>query len=334
MSAAQIPLLGWTQRWSERQHTWRHVSAGGFDRHRYDVVALDEAQARRFVERHHYAHSYPAARLRYGLWDGAALVGVAVLSVPVQKTVLTSVFPDLEPYQESLELGRFVLLDAVPANGESWFLARVWELAAREAGVRGVVSFSDPVRRQTLEGRVVLPGHIGVIYQASNARYLGRATARTLQLLPDGTVLSARALQKVRQSERGHASVERQLEAWGARPREAGEPGAAWLARARTAIACVWRSLRCAWWPCQPARSARPTAGSAAAQPRWLAQAARCAARSVGTTWPRRARWPTARSTARHDRCACCSQLMGQAHHHPAGVCQPREMRLAGVAAR
>jgi hypothetical protein len=32
----------------------------------------------------------------------------------------------------------------VPANGESWFLARCWEMAARQ-GVRGVVSFSDPV---------------------------------------------------------------------------------------------------------------------------------------------------------------------------------------------
>jgi hypothetical protein len=30
-----------------------------------------------------------------------------------------------EPYAESLELGRLVLEDAVPANGESWFVNTV-----------------------------------------------------------------------------------------------------------------------------------------------------------------------------------------------------------------
>ena len=44
----------------------------------------------------------------------------------MQRRVLTAVFPDLEPYAESLELIRFVLAESVPANGESWFLARCW----------------------------------------------------------------------------------------------------------------------------------------------------------------------------------------------------------------
>ena len=44
----------------------------------------------------------------------------------MQRRVLTAVFPDLEPYAESLELSRFVLAESVPANGESWFLARCW----------------------------------------------------------------------------------------------------------------------------------------------------------------------------------------------------------------
>lgn len=37
---------------------------------------------------------------------------------------------------------------------------------------------------------------------------------------------------------------------------------------------------------------------------------------------------------AGHDRCHVCSQLMGRAHHHPAGVCLPRDMRQAQVATR
>jgi hypothetical protein len=218
-------------RWRGRRHSWRHRSEGGFDAHRYDVAVLPEADAKAFVTANHYAGSYPAARLRFGLFDGPWLVGVAVLAVPMQRRVLTTVFPDLEPYDESLELGRFVLADSVPANGESWFLAHCWEMAAGE-GVRGVVSFSDPVPRRTATGALVFPGHVGTIYQASNAAYLGRTAPRRLLLLPDGRVLSERALSKIRNDECGHAYAEREVLRFGARPRRPGEDGASWLAGA------------------------------------------------------------------------------------------------------
>jgi hypothetical protein len=162
---------------------------------------------------------------------GTELTGVAVLSVPAQAKVLTSVFPGLEPYRESLELGRFVLAEEVPANGESWFLGQVRRMAGA-GDVRGLVSFSDPVPRTSSAGQVIKPGHIGTIYQASNAAYLGRATARTLALLPDGTVFSPRAMQKIRSGDRGHAYAEAQLVAHGAAPREPGEGRAVWLAGA------------------------------------------------------------------------------------------------------
>src|SRR5262245_20604510 len=132
------------QRWSERFASWRHRSEGGFDSARYEVAAIPEAQARAYVERHHYSGSYPASTQRYGLFERGELVGAAVLSIPVRAEVLTGVFPQLAPYSESLELGRLVLADRVPANAESWALGRVFELAARE-GVRGIVSFSDPL---------------------------------------------------------------------------------------------------------------------------------------------------------------------------------------------
>src|SRR6266487_3129473 len=102
----------------------------------------------RWRERRHYSASYPAALQRYGLWLHQRLVGVAVFSVPAQAKVLTNVFPDLLPYEESAELGRFVLLDDVPANAESWFLAEAFHQAAA-LGLRGVVSFSDPFPRRS-----------------------------------------------------------------------------------------------------------------------------------------------------------------------------------------
>lgn len=222
------------QRWDRGRHAWRHTSEGGFDRSRFEVAELrDDTTPRRFVVSHHYAHSYPAVIRRYGLYEGWQLVGVAVLGAPARAAVLTNVFPHLAPYVESLELSRFVLLDRVPANAESWFWARCRELLAR-AGVAGVVTFSDPIARTTLDGRVLMPGHVGTIYQASNGRPLGRGSAATLLVLPDATVLNGRSAQKVRGDEVGHEAVERVLVSHGATPRRAGEPGAAWLAHALT----------------------------------------------------------------------------------------------------
>lgn len=68
----------------------------------------------------HLTGNWPAAQLRYGLIeDGEELVGTCVLGVPVQKAVLTGPFPAFEPYRQSMELVRLVLLDRVPANAES-----------------------------------------------------------------------------------------------------------------------------------------------------------------------------------------------------------------------
>jgi hypothetical protein len=193
----------------------------------YDVAPIHRDIAKAFVLRHHYSGTFPAARFCHGLARAGDLVGVAVFSHPVQDSVLTNVFP-FEDARAGVELGRFVLLDSVPGNGETWFLARAFDLL-RGAGVEGVVSFSDPVRRRAADGHVVLPGHVGTIYQAHNGVYFGRGTARTLRMLPDGTVFSDRAKAKVQARDCGWAYAARQLEAHGAAPLGEGEDGAAWL---------------------------------------------------------------------------------------------------------
>ena len=166
---------------------------------------------------------------RFGLYRSSALVGVAVFSHPSNDAVLTTVFPGAAT--ESLELGRFVLLDDVPGNGETWFLGRCFDLLRREQLV-GVVSFSDPVLRQSEDGDVVFPGHLGTIYQAHNAVYLGRSSPSTLRLLPDGTVFSNRAAGKVRRLERGWSYASGQLVKHGADPLDPGrEDSRVWLHR-------------------------------------------------------------------------------------------------------
>jgi hypothetical protein len=230
VAAAEVAAAsGSCQRWSGGRHRWRRPRDGGFDRTRYRAVRIDNAVAKRVVEREHYLHTFPAARLSWGLYEGHQLLGVAVFGVPSHPAVLSRVFPDLQPYHESLVLSRFVLVDAVPANGESWFLGQVFAAAARE-GLRGVVSFGDPVVRRAADGRLVVPGHAGLIYQAKGAVALGRSDAATVLVLPDGTTLDRRALSKVRRGECGHEYVERRLAGFGAPMRRPGESGEAFLA--------------------------------------------------------------------------------------------------------
>jgi hypothetical protein len=230
-----------TQRWRHRAHQWRRVDEGGFEADRYTVSAIDEQPAAAFVRRHHYSSSWPSTKYRFGLHDhrgGSRLVGVIALGVPMSNAVLTKPFPRLTPNVESLELSRLVLLDEVPANGESWFSAAAFRLAA-EHGVRGVVAFSDPVARwrRTSHGpQLVKPGHCGVVYQALNFDYLGRGTRRSLVVLPDASVLPARSIAKVTGGERGRDGVINRLVALGASRPEPGEDGSQWLRAALQAV--------------------------------------------------------------------------------------------------
>lgn len=188
-------------------------------------VMADDTTPKAFVVRHHYSRTYPAARARIGLRRGGELVGVAVFSVPASGAVL-DVLPC--PRAAAVELGRFVLLDDVGANAESWFLAQA-HAELRRLGFEGIVSFSDPQPRATAAGDVVLGGHVGTIYQATNALYTGRGRGRWLWLLPDGRVYSERAIAKLKAGHRGWRYAADQLVAAGAAPLE-GDP-AAWLAR-------------------------------------------------------------------------------------------------------
>jgi hypothetical protein len=204
----------------------------------YEVseIAGDTA-AKAFVLAHHYSGSLPATRWRFGLYRAGDLVGVAVFSVPTNPKALRPLPGDAD---SSTELGRFVLLDDVPGNGETWFLGRCFE-ALRHKGLTGVVSFSDPVERTSASGARVFPGHVGTIYQAHNAVYLGRATARTLHLLPNGTVLSPRSLQKIRAQERGWRYAIEQLVTAGAPAPVLSDDLRPWLGRA---LAAVTRTIR------------------------------------------------------------------------------------------
>lgn len=202
----------------------------------YEVsVTRSDKVARQFVEAHHYSGSYPAARLRVCLTRGDELVGVAVFSQPPSQAALEAALPFAG---ERVELGRFVLLDSVPANGESWFLARAFRLARAE-GFQAVVSHSDPVPVRNRAGELVFGGHIGTIYQATNGRYVGLTPTRTRRLWPDGTVLSARSITKLRLRERGFRPIVDELVQHGAAP-----PSGDWRAWVKRAVENTTSTIR------------------------------------------------------------------------------------------
>jgi hypothetical protein len=230
--------VDFNQRWRDRRGSYRPAGEV-IETSQYEVARIaDDRTARDFVCRHHYSGTYPAARVRFGLYHQAQLVGVAVFSVPVQARALSNIFGG--DASNALDLGRFILLDEVPGNGETWFLARCREDLRRD--FVGMIAFADDNPRTDAAGRVILAGHIGTIYQASNAVYMGRGEGRTLWLLPDGSILSPRAIQKIRKGERGFLPQVEKLEAFGApsldRSTEDREP---WL---RLALATVARPFK------------------------------------------------------------------------------------------
>jgi len=228
------------QRWRDR--VAHEAPRARFEPDRHGVEPIDYATARAYVTAHHYSASYPASRLQLGLWrySGAArirqLVGVLVYGVPCNESVIPRYAPGCSP-REGVELSRLVLADEVELHGESWMLARCTEIL-RDAlpEVRAVVSYSDPCPRLTVGGRSIMPGHVGIIYQASNAIYAGRSSARTLLLTPDARVVSPRTLSKLRTGEVGARYAERQLVAMGCPTRHAGEDAGDYVVRATASL--------------------------------------------------------------------------------------------------
>lgn len=200
-----------------------------------DVISCPR-QAKPFIERHHYSGTFPATRMSCGLFrNGPAgqseLVGVASFSVPMTNKV----GPANTGYADaarSIELGRLVLLDNVEANGESWFMSRAFELLIKEKPeIESVFSYSDPIRRTDANGRIILRGHVGEVYQALNAICRGRSSPRTQLVMPNGRIASQRALSKIRNLETGFNYAQRQLIDAGAPSRNIGEEPSAWLER-------------------------------------------------------------------------------------------------------
>lgn len=215
------------QRWTDHRES-RRPAGEVIQASAFDVASIASAAlARDFVARHHYAGTCSSVAHRFGLYQRGELVGVACFGPPPSMNAHRKVFPTLAPDQ-AVSLGRFVLVDAVPGNGESWFIARCFDLL-RAAGVVAVESCADPEPRTRADGTITRRGHVGVIYQATNGAYIGKTNDATLRLLPDGTCFNNRASGKICQRDQGQGYAVAQLVKWGADPLADGEDPVAWV---------------------------------------------------------------------------------------------------------
>jgi len=226
------------QRWRDHRSSYRPAGEV-INPNDFDVAPISMSEAKQFVISTHYSRSYCACRFRYGLFSHTItknhwhqngltpeLVGVAVFSMPMSTKTLTNIFPG-DP-RDSVELGRFVLLDEVKANAESFFFTRCKTLLKRE-GLRGIVAFADSTPRSDIYGNICAPGHLGTVYQSTMAAYLLRSAPRTLRILPNGTVLSPRAISKIKTRQRGWRYASQILVAAGATAPKQDEDLSKWL---------------------------------------------------------------------------------------------------------
>lgn len=236
-------IVDFVQRWTERRESRRPagelIRTGAYD---VEPIASD-AEARAFVDRHHYAGTSSSTAHRFGLYLRGELAGVALFGPPASMNAHRAVWPTLG-IGEAVTLGRFVLVDAVPGNGESWFKTRCHELLAAR-GVVAVESCADPQPRTRVDGGQVHRGHLGTIYQATNGRFVGRTNPASLRLLPDGTVLSNRTTGKLVRGERGGGRAVSDLVRWGAAPLRDGEDAVAWLRLWRARLTRPMRHFGC-----------------------------------------------------------------------------------------
>ena len=157
---------------------WPLADAESTDEPRTMVVrAVDAATLRGVMASYHYSGRMPdAVQECFAGYYGVTFAG-GIAFGPGAASVRTEL-PGLNP-QEVRELVRLWSPDGMPRNTESRLISQSLRRLPRQ--VRLVVSFSDPSE-----------GHVGTIYQATNAVYLGMSGGGTRYVTSTGERLHGR----------------------------------------------------------------------------------------------------------------------------------------------
>ena len=141
----------------------------------YTVRQIPGGRGRDFIKAYHYSRGCHNGPMCWGLFDGDDLIGVCAFATPNSEAVRASVFGP-EHKAHVTELHRLVVLNGTPTNTESWFISRALRgLHGYRPNVWAVVTFADETE-----------GHLGIIYQATNALYQGVTGRARFWRDPDG----------------------------------------------------------------------------------------------------------------------------------------------------
>lgn len=149
------------------------------------VAPVSNADVKEFGSRYHYTGSGGAALWRWGLWHGPVLHGVVAYNLPT-RPVCESVF-GAEHFDKVWHMGRLILSEHSPRNSESRLIGG--SLAAirhQHPNVWAVVTYA-----------ATDAGHIGYVYQATNALYTGHSSVEDYFVDSDGTIKNRRNLYEV-----------------------------------------------------------------------------------------------------------------------------------------
>jgi len=142
------------------------------------VAPVSTGDVAEFTRRWHYTGGPGSALWRYGLWAGHVLVGVVAYNIPTLRTC-ASVF-GAEHSSEVVHMGRLVCAEHAPRNSESRLIAASLKmLAADKPALRAVLTFAAEDA-----------GHIGYVYQATNALYTGTGGYSKNYVKADGVSIS------------------------------------------------------------------------------------------------------------------------------------------------
>lgn len=141
---------------------------------------------RKFLKKWHYSDyvniqaKHTFCLFRPGRFGIPEMIGVCIYTRPAGPTAGQSYHPSAP--DKVLELRRLCLIDATPKNAESYFVSRTLRWLKRNTDWEYVISYADTEQ-----------GHTGVIYRASNFKYLGQ-TGVGKRLEVDGKPMHIRTL--------------------------------------------------------------------------------------------------------------------------------------------
>jgi hypothetical protein len=150
---------------------------------------------REFVEKHHYSHSVQGITpfLSFEIVrkeDHQQQIGAAIFGAPGQTQTeqkygeYAGSKQEWRPKYVAVELRRFVLIDELPKNSESWLLSRLLQKLTH-LGVDRIISYADPnqQREEHPDGK-----HTGLIYRAMGFHKVKAAgKTKAIMMLKDYT---------------------------------------------------------------------------------------------------------------------------------------------------